>query len=321
MPKKEYSNMDRKELIKRLNMFAEHLGKTPSYQDFIDYSGKLDYLPAPSVYIKEFGSYIKACEEAGLETNKPFPTESLDSQKMLKKLKGFAEDIMLIPTVVDVDRHPYLPHSATYKKKFGTWENALEEAGVYDIEGISGRMYSKERLLHFIECKMFEKNVLVPSVNQAESLIQDFSFIGNYAKPLQSVFHSVEEIYEGLGITIVQYRYWFLVKKIVDSEFNLKKYLENFNMIQNWINSRLEILEEKEKEVVRLYYIEGETLERIAFLSKFKFGTRERTRQLREIGINKLNKYKEELLDIIELEVEEGVNQKDFREVINRKRA
>lgn len=86
-----------------------------------------DDMPAPTTYIRRFGSWTDALYAAG------FNPDQLDTNyrdaKILANLREFA-DGDVSPTRQAVDEAAELPLSATYVLRFGSWPAALTAAGL-----------------------------------------------------------------------------------------------------------------------------------------------------------------------------------------------
>lgn len=130
----------KQELITRLQDLANELGRTPKEND-ID---KRDDYPSSRTYSNHFGSWTAALDEAGL----PQPTHErqkrYDDDELVQLLQEAAEELGHAPTqreIIDKDEHPY---PQTYMSHFGSWNNALEEAG---LEPNAVGSYEKEELL------------------------------------------------------------------------------------------------------------------------------------------------------------------------------
>lgn len=291
------------ELLDKLKMFAEYLDKTPSALDFDKHGDELD-MPSRGTYVQRFGFYAEACRRAGLDPNKKFPSSnsgSLKNDEILEDLRSFVKQVQSIPTVKEVDRHPNLPHSSSYRHKYGKWDNALIKAGVYEMDNVRSSFYSTNRIIYLLRHKIFSKNSFETSFNKLNGYLQEYDFINENAKPLSDLFDSVDDIYTALGISKEQRGYWFLIEEIFKNDtdkVDLKYYLDNFSKFKDWINIKLETLNKKESEVVRLYFIEDKTYREISEMPKFNFSSRERARQIRNKGIRKLREYKAELVEL-----------------------
>ncbi|MFQ6009650.1 MAG: homing endonuclease associated repeat-containing protein [Candidatus Aenigmatarchaeota archaeon] len=132
----------KEELIEYLQKKAEELGRTPTTEDI-----KADKsMPNPSTYIKWFGSYNKALEAAGIELNRDFKHE-YSEQELIELLQNKAKELGKTPSKREIDRDKSMPRSSTYMRKFGSWNNALEEACL-EIHN-----YTQEKLIEVLQHK------------------------------------------------------------------------------------------------------------------------------------------------------------------------
>ncbi|MFC6720288.1 homing endonuclease associated repeat-containing protein [Natrialbaceae archaeon GCM10025896] len=82
----------------------------------------------PDQYYEVFGSWDEALEAAGIDKE----------QRLLDVLRRVAEKVDGVPDKADVDKYVNSGHSSdVYSKIFGSWDNALTEAGV-DDSGAAG---------------------------------------------------------------------------------------------------------------------------------------------------------------------------------------
>ena len=110
------------ELIDMLQKKAKELGRAPTASDM----NADDEMPSSATYRNAFGSWNEALLAADLSPNKV----SYSSTKMLLLLREKAEELGRTPKIVDVDADPAMPSGRTYHAVFGTWNTALELAGL-----------------------------------------------------------------------------------------------------------------------------------------------------------------------------------------------
>ena len=113
----------KKELLNLIKGYYEETGKVPKSRDFRRCVGKY---PNPATYIKHFGSWNKALLKAGLKPYRPYTKEEL-----IDILRTYYEEKGKIPKaqVFQFSKKKY-PSPTTYIKYFGSWNNALVEAGI-----------------------------------------------------------------------------------------------------------------------------------------------------------------------------------------------
>ncbi|MBR3414501.1 DEAD/DEAH box helicase family protein [Candidatus Saccharibacteria bacterium] len=117
----QYRRTD-KELIDLLKAKAESLGRTPMKNDI-----RLDSnMPNVSIYARRFGSWKKALRMAGLLINR----YRISDEKLIELLKAKAKSLGRTPTEKDIKLDSSMPSSTTYAKRFDSWNQALEAAGL-----------------------------------------------------------------------------------------------------------------------------------------------------------------------------------------------
>lgn len=110
-PYNSHKKISEQEIIKAIQNKAEELGRTPSNSE-VD-MGKLA--------INKFGSWKKALQKANLEINKQKYTRS----EIIQLLQDYARKNNRTPQ----QKHIPICHTV-YKRIFGSWNNALREAGL-----------------------------------------------------------------------------------------------------------------------------------------------------------------------------------------------
>jgi len=116
--------------------------------------------------IKAFGTWNKAIEAAGYTACKTSYTE----EEILVLLVSFHRENNRIPTQGDFTNKKHLyPSARTVCNKFGTWNKALEKAGLIVSNNIKR---SDEELLTFL-CKFYETYSRVPTAKDL-SVLKDY---------------------------------------------------------------------------------------------------------------------------------------------------
>ena len=109
-------------LLDELRRLADELGKTPSHYDMAVHGAY-----AKGTYQDHFGSWNEAIKAAGLEPNKG--GSRIPTADLLDELRRLADELNTAPTCSDMKQHGrYDP--ATYSKRFGSWDAAIEEIGL-----------------------------------------------------------------------------------------------------------------------------------------------------------------------------------------------
>lgn len=124
--RRQYS---KQELVERLIIMRDQLGKTPTRADVRN--------PGVDIYGKVFGSWGAALAEAGMEPNKRAPIR-YSKDDLALKLREFAENNGRIPSREEIHN----PSCGRYIKEFGSWTKALVYAGL--ITRRRNKKYTKE---------------------------------------------------------------------------------------------------------------------------------------------------------------------------------
>ena len=99
------------ELLARLREFYQRHGRSPTIRDF----------PGGSTIEKRFGSWNAALQMAGLPINKQ---GRFSNEELLDKLRLFHQQHGRPPTLQE------FPSGSTIEQRFGSWNSALEAAGL-----------------------------------------------------------------------------------------------------------------------------------------------------------------------------------------------
>lgn len=131
----------RDELLTKLEALADELGKTPTTTELRD----ADDMPSIHWYKKEFGSWNDAVRAAGLEPNTA-PAREMDDEELLDQLREFAEELGRTPRAHELSDADQMPSSVTYQNRFGSWNEALLEAGLQPASPSKQRLSNNELL-------------------------------------------------------------------------------------------------------------------------------------------------------------------------------
>lgn len=88
------------------------------------------------IYVYRFGSWNEAVEEFGFKPNREVGEYKLSEEKLFGKLRDFQAEKGKVPTMEEFEEWSGL-NRKRYTKKFGSWNNALKEAGL----SVNSRMY------------------------------------------------------------------------------------------------------------------------------------------------------------------------------------
>ena len=112
------------QLLQSLRDLAAELGRSPTSREL---GGRRD-LPSPKAYERYFKSWNAALEAAGLATRRYTPAYS--DEQLLQTLRDLAAELGRSPTTHELQARRDLPSSITYANHFGSWNAALEAAGL-----------------------------------------------------------------------------------------------------------------------------------------------------------------------------------------------
>lgn len=130
------------ELIEELQRLADSLDKTPTF-DKMNTHGKY----SSPTYVNRFGSWNAAIEKAGLDINTP---QEYSDQELLTHLQNLADELDKTPSSKDMNEHGD-HHTETYRQRFDSWNNALEEAGLEKNRDDPRKGTVEERKQHLLD--------------------------------------------------------------------------------------------------------------------------------------------------------------------------
>ena len=110
-------------LIELLVGLGKELGRTPTIKDL----RTANDMPSTTTYMRFFGSWNNALEAAGFSPNVRHDWTKSELIELLVKL---SEKLGKTPTKKDVGADKDMPSTDTYASYFGSWDKALEAAGL-----------------------------------------------------------------------------------------------------------------------------------------------------------------------------------------------
>ncbi len=121
------------QLLAKIQECAKALGRVPTKNDFIDYTGSQRFV---HLIYATFGSFVKARELAKIHTgnlpsNKGGRKKHTDDE-LLEYLQIFQQENNKIPTETDC-RRGLIPGSETYRRHFGSLPKARALAGIEEV--------------------------------------------------------------------------------------------------------------------------------------------------------------------------------------------
>lgn len=114
----------REAILDAIRQKAEEIRKTPGRRDLC----ADENMPSMQQIRREFGSLNDAIIAAGLSVNKF--VLSLSDDEMLNLLIKKAKKIGFTPSSKEVNEDPNMPNTSSYEKRFGSYNKAVEKAGL-----------------------------------------------------------------------------------------------------------------------------------------------------------------------------------------------
>lgn len=195
-----HKNIDKDSLLEDLKRVANKLGK--SYLSRNDYENNGKYSATP--YINNFGSWLKACEIAGLETIRSKECfQHISDNDLLYDMRLVAERLNT-ECISTKDYNDYGKYSVqTILSRFTMWSNALEKA---NLEKTDFKIISDEDLFDEIE-KMWILKGKQPTTTDVKKGLSKFSLntyirrFGGWRKALEVFIEYInsDKVEEGSG--------------------------------------------------------------------------------------------------------------------------
>lgn len=195
-----YKGISKEDLITIIQNKAKELGRNPKTTEINEYS----------TILRKFGSYDKALEEAGLCPEHIYNRSN-------KELLG-----IIVDKYIELGRSPYakeIKESKTIIRRFGTWNKALNEAGL-TINKIGN--YTRREVMDIVYKKAYELQ-RTPTVEDCNSI----------NKAVRYYFGSWNNLIAELGLDINHY-----CTKIKDTtEELMNKYISLSNRLGKLANT------------------------------------------------------------------------------------
>jgi HNH endonuclease/Homing endonuclease associated repeat len=122
--KPDNRNAADKDLISDLVSVAKKVGKDSVTRNEYNKHGRF----SEGTLRKRFGGWLKALEAAGLPPTKQIGLTDMELIDELKRVANLPEVEVL--TREAFNEHRKLSNTSTYERRFGSWNNALEKAGI-----------------------------------------------------------------------------------------------------------------------------------------------------------------------------------------------
>ena len=118
------TKIPRRELLAELETMAESLGRPPTSTEMDE-----DGVFSASTYFRRFDTWAAAVDAADLDGTPGPGRPKISEQELLDEISRMADVLHRPPTTTEMDELGEYSLS-TYLRRFGSWETALEEAGV-----------------------------------------------------------------------------------------------------------------------------------------------------------------------------------------------
>ena len=144
--------MERDEIINALKKHAKIIGRTPTKRSICEDVS----MPSFESIVQTFGSFNKALIASGFTPNYQDRREMLYSkEEILELLKLKAEEIGNTPTHDSVNNDPQMPNAYNIAKVFGSFNEALKQAGLKpNLQ--TKRRFSRDEILESLKQKAAE---------------------------------------------------------------------------------------------------------------------------------------------------------------------
>jgi len=134
-------------VIEEIRQLSKELGKIPTQNEFSDH-GEFSDNQAKS----EFGSWSNAISESGVEDEYP-PSGVASPHELIEEIHRLKKKLRRTPTTSDLSEHGKFKSSSPYERVFGSWKEAVQEAG-FDTN--SGGKIDREELKNELNCVAIE---------------------------------------------------------------------------------------------------------------------------------------------------------------------
>jgi len=143
------------ELLADIRAVANVVDRTPSIQDYRTHGTH-----SVMTFFRRFGSWQEAVDRAGFEPRDQ-KTE-LTTEELIDALHALATELGESPTTTQMNDHGRY-WSKVYRDRFGSWDDALDAAGLDPIDLGANRRVSDDKLLAALE-RLAEKQGDTPTM-------------------------------------------------------------------------------------------------------------------------------------------------------------
>jgi hypothetical protein len=128
----------REQLVFYLKKLSGELKRTPKITDM----NKNKKYPSSATYFSRFSSWNNALKEAGLKLN---VRNTYEKKELTDSLKLLAKELARPPKPKDLKGKDWAASYTTYRKHFGSWKEALRQAGIKTIISPSLKHFAKKK--------------------------------------------------------------------------------------------------------------------------------------------------------------------------------
>lgn len=175
------------DIITKLQNWKEQHGRAPRFSEW-------NWEPTAQTIRKRFGSWEQALEDAGLE-KPPHKNQKFSDDELLEEImRVFKEEGKV--TVNIMEERDDCPHPMTIIKRFGSFNEAKEQAGINDIDPKDGSNveYTKDDLIiamrtalrkngnQYITIKEWDEKHAPPSSSTIRSRFRSWRTAINFAR-------------------------------------------------------------------------------------------------------------------------------------------
>ena len=155
------------DVIKGVQRLAVELGRVPATNDI----RQCKYLPSVGTILKKFNNINNLLESSSFKVNREFKSDN----ELIQDLKDFYIKYDKVPTVTDTHGSNELASAFTYRRRLGSWNNALKRADLV----LNKYHWSKEELIDML-VQSFQKNKISPKCTDKEYTTLTTIFINHF---------------------------------------------------------------------------------------------------------------------------------------------
>lgn len=152
--------LSEQDLIKELHQLAEKVERVPTLTDLREHGSH-----SATTYYDRFGSWQESLQAAGFEPRDP--ESKIPKEELLSELTRLSAKLNESPSAQQMNTHGKY-WASTYKRRFGSWNAAIEEAGLEPQSRLPEQPISEEELLKELK-RVAEERDEPPSYQDMET--------------------------------------------------------------------------------------------------------------------------------------------------------